>query len=246
MWNASRCALFGPMPGRRCSSSMRRTSGSGSDTSDYRLQISEFHAGREHATHLLGHLFIRFAMRVIDRGDDHILQHLDLFLRDHFRIDLEGLNLLRAIDGDGDHAAAGVALDAQFGHLLLQALLHLLRLLHHLLDVHISSTSRISAGKTSSIACTPASAIACSRSTDFRSAVSFALAGTAGLSLAGATSLCTLTTAIFRPDTCCAADSIHARFCSKTSRSVRWFGEKVKVTRSPATSIFCACATTVL
>src|SRR5207244_3615390 len=37
---------------------------------------------------------------------------------------------------DGDHAAAGVALDAQLGHLLLQTLLHLLRLFHHLLNVH--------------------------------------------------------------------------------------------------------------
>ena len=32
--------------------------------------------------------------------------------------------------------AAGRRLDPQLGHLLLQALLHLLRLLHHLLDVH--------------------------------------------------------------------------------------------------------------
>src|SRR6185503_9037206 len=77
---------------------------------------------------------------------------------------------------DGDHAAAGGRLDAELRHLLLQALLHLLRLLHHGLDVHnvitfrrvrvrlaceaprnpsyISSTSRISAGNTSSIAWT--------------------------------------------------------------------------------------------
>ena len=48
---------------------------------------------------------------------------------------LLGLSL-GAVDDDGDHAAAGVALDLQLGHLLLQALLHLLRLLHHLLDVH--------------------------------------------------------------------------------------------------------------
>src|SRR4029079_4101725 len=101
---------------------------------------------------------------------DQILEHADLLFRDDLRIDLHGLHLLGAVDDDGDHAAAGVAFDAQLGHLLLQVLLHLLRLLHHVLDVHISSTSRISAGNTSSIAWTPASASACSRSADFLSA----------------------------------------------------------------------------
>ena len=43
---------------------------------------------------------------------------------------------LRAVDDDRDHAAAGVAFDPELGHLLLQALLHLLRLLHHLLNIH--------------------------------------------------------------------------------------------------------------
>ena len=47
--------------------------------------------------------------------------------------------------------------------------------------IHISSTSRISAGKTSSIACTPASASACSRSTDFLIA-----AGSGGVASAAA------------------------------------------------------------
>src|SRR5439155_11495194 len=93
----------------------------------------------------------------------------DVLFRDDLGVDGDRLDLLGAVDADGDHAAAGVALDAEAGHLLLQALLHLLRLLHHLLDVHISSTSRISAGKTSSIVCTPASASACSRNADFLS-----------------------------------------------------------------------------
>src|ERR1700682_5767746 len=123
-------------------------------------------------------------MRIVDRGHDQILQHLDVLFRDDFRIDLQRLHLLGAIDDNGDHAAAGVAFDLELGHLLLQAGLHLLRLLPHLLNVyrlslsirtmpgclvpiHISSTSRISAGKTSSSACTPASASACSRSVDF-------------------------------------------------------------------------------
>src|SRR5439155_20811011 len=105
-------------------------------------------------------------------GADQILQPTDVVFRHDLRVDFDRLHQLGAVDDDGDHPAAGVALDAQLGHLLLQALLHLLRLLHHLLhllDVHISSTSRISAGKTSNIACTPASASACSRSADFLS-----------------------------------------------------------------------------
>ena len=106
--------------------------------------------GRQHAAHLLRHLLVGLAVRVVDGRDDQVLQHLDVVLRDDLGIDLERLQLLRAVDDDGDHAAAGGGLDAQLGHLLLQALLHLLRLLHHLLNllrVHISSTSRISAGK---------------------------------------------------------------------------------------------------
>ena len=51
---------------------------------------------------------------------------------------------------------------------------------------------------------------------------------------------------IRRPATCCAIDSSQARCCSNVSRRARWFGENVNVTRSPATSIFCACATTML
>ena len=51
-------------------------------------------------------------------------------------IDFDGLELLGAVDDDADHAAAGAGLDAELGHLFLEALLHLLRLLHHLLDIH--------------------------------------------------------------------------------------------------------------
>src|SRR5439155_5170226 len=172
--------------------------------------------------------------------------------RDHFGIDLHRLHLLRAVDDDGHHAAARVAFDAQFGHLPLQALLHLLRLLHHLLhllDVHISSTSRISAGNTSSIVCTPASASALSRKAVFLSAAFASAAGAAsacGGCAAPPASICTAAIVILRPATCCASDSSHARFCSTMLSSVFWFGENVKTTRSPDTSIFCACATTVL
>src|SRR5438445_13343263 len=143
-------------------------------------------------------------MRVVDGGDDQILQHLDVVFRDHFGIDRERLNLFGPVDHHGDHAAAGVTLDLELRHLLLQALLHLLRLLHHLLNVHISSTSRISAGNTSTTAWTPASASAFSRSADFLTAAGSAGAAfTSGLSLFAASGR-RAATAILRPAICCA------------------------------------------
>ena len=78
------------------------------------------HARRQHAAHLLRHLLVGLAVRVVDGGDDQILQHLDVFLRDDLGIDLQRLHLLGAVDDDRDHAAAGVAFDSQLGHLLLQ------------------------------------------------------------------------------------------------------------------------------
>ncbi len=44
--------------------------------------------------------------------------------------------MLVAVDDDRDHAAAGGGLDGQLRHFTLQALLHLLRLLHHVLNTH--------------------------------------------------------------------------------------------------------------
>src|SRR5581483_10510282 len=139
------------------------------------------------AGHLLRELLVDLAVRVVDRREDQVLQHLHVVFGDDFRIDLDRLELLVAADGHGDHAAAGGRLDAQLGHLLLQALLHLLRLLHHRLNVHIaptdpyiSSTSRISAGKTSSIACTVDEDIASAFKSRFRSFGSFGAFGSFG------------------------------------------------------------------
>src|SRR5438067_8812453 len=174
-----------------------------------------------HAAHRLRQLLIGLALRVVDGGDDQILQHLDVVSGDHLGIDLERLNLFGAVHHDGDHAAAGIALDLELRHLLLQTLLHLLRLLHHLLNVHISSTSRISAGKTSRSAWTPASAIAFSRSADFLTAAGSAAAGfTSGLSGFGASGR-TAATAILRPAIWCAAASSQGRLRSNSSRSAR-------------------------
>src|SRR6185503_2703471 len=125
------------------------------------LPVSPYPQATHHPAHVAIQLFLGLALRVVDGGKDQVLQHLDVFFRNHFGIDLEALDLFVAVDDDCHHAAARRGLDAQFGHLLLQALL---RLLHHLIDVHsISSTFSISAGKTSSIAWTTLSAMAAVR-----------------------------------------------------------------------------------
>src|SRR4051812_41755095 len=171
-WKARRCALFAPMPGRRCSCSISLVSGSGRliGQSAASKHAGDFQAAH-HPAHLLLHAFVGLALRVVDRRENQVLQHLDIVFRYRFGIDLQREHLLGAVHGHGDHAAAGVALDLHLGHLLLHALLHLLRLLHELLRIHryISSTSLISAANTSSIVWTPLSAIARSFSSCLRS-----------------------------------------------------------------------------
>jgi len=53
----------------------------------------------------------------------------------YFGIDLHGEHVLVSIHADRDHAAAGGGLHADLSDLFLHALLHLLRLLHHVLHV---------------------------------------------------------------------------------------------------------------
>ena len=53
-----------------------------------------------------------------------------------FLFDLDGEQLFESVHFDGDHPAARRCLDYSRFHLLLQLLLHLLRLLHQLLHVH--------------------------------------------------------------------------------------------------------------
>ena len=59
-------------------------------------------------------------------GHDHVLEHLDI-ARD-FGVDLHAEQILLAVHLDRDHAAAGGGLHADQRDLLLQLLLHLLRL----------------------------------------------------------------------------------------------------------------------
>src|SRR5262249_54061091 len=148
-------------------------------------------------------LVVGLAVRVVERGDDQVLQHRDVVFRHHLGVDPDRLHLLRAVDDDRHHAAAGVPLDAEVGHLLLQALLHLLRLLHHLLDVHISATSRTAGGKSASTACPPAWAGPLSRGALFLSAcLAAGAAFWGGGPAAPAASASTPFTAIRRPAAC--------------------------------------------
>src|SRR4029079_19593796 len=131
---------------------------------------------------------------------------------------------LRAVHGDGDHAAAGGGLHFQFDHLLLHALLHLLRLLHQLLLSHryISSTSLISAANTSSIVWTPLSESARSFSACARLGASPGAEPVSGGRDGGADACAAVhgaapsaaTTEMRRPASWLAAASSQGRFCS--------------------------------
>src|SRR5687767_11874114 len=131
-WNARRCAVLAPTPGRRCSSSTSLARGSvrldkGRLSIQSRSESGNLEPGRQHAAHLLLHLLVDLPVRVVDGREDQVLQHLDIVFRHRFGIDREALHALAAVHDNGDHAAAGRGFDARFGHLLREALLHLLR-----------------------------------------------------------------------------------------------------------------------
>ena len=75
------------------------------------LQTGQAEAAHD-AADLALQLLVDLAQRVVDGGDDQVLQHLDIVFRDDVRIDRQLLHVLVAVDDDGDHAAAGGALDA--------------------------------------------------------------------------------------------------------------------------------------
>src|SRR5687768_9354949 len=119
------------MPGSFCRCSMRRASGSGRETVKSQTpkrttqsacwdlefghwdfaratgsQARNLQAAHEPA-HRSAELLIDLAAGVVDGGDDHVLQHLDIVFRDDLRIDRDRLQLLPAVDDDLHHAAAG-------------------------------------------------------------------------------------------------------------------------------------------
>src|SRR3954470_21816484 len=92
-WNAIRCALLGPTPGSRPSSSMRSWM-----TPSYMAR--HLHPGQAEAAHPLGqrtHLLLgqlgRRARGVADGRDDQVLQALDVVRVHRLRVDLDGEHL---------------------------------------------------------------------------------------------------------------------------------------------------------
>ena len=88
------------------------------------------------------------AALIVDRGDDQILEHLDVVGIDGLGLDLDGEQLLLAVDLRRGHAAAGAGLELAGLDLLLHLLhllLKLLRLARELLHVaaahHIRKTA---------------------------------------------------------------------------------------------------------
>src|SRR5579864_3148094 len=69
-WNASRCAVFGPMPGRLANASTARLIGS--IVCNGALHAGQLHAAGEWAE-LVSRRFLGFAQRFVDRRDDQIL-----------------------------------------------------------------------------------------------------------------------------------------------------------------------------
>src|SRR5687767_9826210 len=138
-WKAIRCALLGPTPGSRPSSSMR----SWTAPSYIELHAREAEAAQSagERTHRAGLELLRLARSVADGRDDEVLEALDVVRVDRPGVDLQPEHLTGAGDRGADQVAAGAALDLGLGELGLrldQLLLHLLRLLHQLLHVRLS------------------------------------------------------------------------------------------------------------
>ena len=137
-----RCALLGPTPGSWPSSSMRSWTAPSYMRGDYIPGRP-----RPPSPPASGPIVVccssgGVARRVADRGDDEVLEALDVVGVDRLRVDLERHDVAGAGDDGGDEPAAGGAGHLGLGQLALrlhQLLLHLLRLLHQLLHVRLSA-----------------------------------------------------------------------------------------------------------
>src|SRR5437867_2162716 len=138
MKNARRWADLVPMPGNflNCSTSLW----TGSAISMKRILEEAWDlqpAGQ--VSKLTLQRFIDLAAAFINGSDDEILQHILVAAAEHFRLDLDGEKVFLAIHLYGNHAAARGRFNNRCLHLFLQLLLHLLSLLHQLLQVHCCS-----------------------------------------------------------------------------------------------------------
>src|SRR3954447_21473492 len=159
-WKAIRCALLGPTPGSRPSSSMRSWTAPSYMRSEARqaqaAEITETAGDRAHL--LLGQVGC-CPRRVAHSSDDEVLQRLDVVRVDGLGVDRHGGELATAGHRRPHQAAAGASLDLNGGELLLrshQLLLHLLRLLHELLHVRLRwHAATLRAGRTQTASISP-------------------------------------------------------------------------------------------
>src|SRR5690606_21166908 len=133
-WNAMRCALLGPIPGSRPSSSMRSWIAPSYITGSER-QAAEAAGQRPHL--LLGERAHRLR-RVAQRREHEVLQRLHVVRIDCLRIDLHRLVLTGAGDRHGDQTAAGRTRHLRLGQLGLRGG-ELALQLHQLLEVGLST-----------------------------------------------------------------------------------------------------------
>src|SRR2546425_186036 len=138
-WKASRWADLAPMPGSLRNASISRSSGAASRITSQ--------PGDAEGADLLGHRLLDLAPGLVDRDPDQVLEHLHVLRLDDLGRDAHGEELVGAAHGHAHHAATGRGLDLHLGDLLLQLLLHLLRLLHQRLDVHVSSSCALRPGR---------------------------------------------------------------------------------------------------
>src|SRR5262245_13204905 len=121
-----RCALFGPTPGSRPSSSIRSWR-----APSYTSEAGQSHgaeATREGAHLLLGQR-ARAVVRVPERDHHEILERLDVVRVNDRPVDLDGENVSATVQSHRDEAAAGRPGHLGLGKLLLggdHLLLHLL------------------------------------------------------------------------------------------------------------------------
>src|SRR3954469_11954210 len=156
-WKAMRCALLGPTPGSRPSSSIRSwtapsytvvlcvrsavVSRRRSEAGQAETATGTAQAARERAHGARGQLVGR-ALGVVEGGDDEVLQRLEVVRVDGGRRDGHGGDLAGTGHGRRHQAAARGAGDLGVRELLLggnQLLLHLLRLLEQLRHVGLAS-----------------------------------------------------------------------------------------------------------
>src|ERR687898_1768383 len=144
------------MPGRRASSVMSRLTGAANNALHTRQaqasQAAKVAEAARGCVHLVGGQLLGGADPLVHRCLDHVLQHFDVVGVDRAGVDRQLLQLQLAADLHGDHPAAGAGLNDLVLQLLLSlghVGLHLLDLLHHLVQVRLSHQS-FSSSKTSS------------------------------------------------------------------------------------------------